>query len=272
MAAFECGLERGELSLPEEVEGLWKEASALSRSGRYIEAIDAYSRCVPILDAHKHKQGIATCFNAMLFMARQQEPLLAKRLLQKVLSSAQDFGDRLILAMCYIDLATIAYDLREFEESVDTYRWATEICQEVGEREMLAKCCMQMGIIYGNIAVSTSQRGKYDKGLTWFRRCLKVYTSTGSMIDIGRCYFQMALTAFENGRFRDSMKFYKQRFRIYKKLGDKHGQATTCECMAMVASKLENTRLVWKYLNKARTLHEAIGSHLNPGLREKLGL
>jgi len=34
MAAFECGLERGELSLPEEVEGLWKEASALSRSGR----------------------------------------------------------------------------------------------------------------------------------------------------------------------------------------------------------------------------------------------
>lgn len=139
-------------------------------------------------------------------------PELAAELAAELIDEAGNSEPRL-KGLGYFDLAETMYYKDKYEDALSNYIIAERYFETIGDKEMIASCNSNSGLICLRLA-------HYKKSIDYYEKALSLEIELGNKLAQAKCYQNLGIILGNNNKFKLQQINYTKALDIYKELGD----------------------------------------------------
>ena len=132
----------------------------------------------------------------------------------KILVIRKKLGDKKGVARCYINMGLLYSNESEYDKAMDSYMKALAIIQETGDKKGLASCYNNMGIVYNN-------QSDYPAAMSYFLKALNINEKIGNKSAAHNNYINLGAIYQKLGDYSKSEEYFLKALEMAKETGEK---------------------------------------------------
>lgn len=126
------------------------------------------------------------------------------------------------------ELGNIAHSQGRYDEALSSYRKSLEICEELGNRSVMATSCHQLGSV-------AQERGAYDEALAWYQQSLELKEELGDRLGMANSYHRLGTMCQDRGSYDEARNWFQKSMQISQEVGDRLGLACSYHQLGMIS-------------------------------------
>jgi predicted ATPase len=207
----------------------------------------------------EHQLAVGLSLNNLAMLAvRQRDPDfdVARAYYEESLAIFQTLGDRQRVALNFINLGILLYELADFAAARLKFQESLAIYRDIGSPMPIAQCTLNLGVV-------DIELGQYDRAKMLLEEGLATLEKVGDKHRIGIALSSLGLVALKAGDYSLAASHYRASLLMQQELGDKKRIAECLTGLAAVAIKQHHFQEAARLLAAVEALLETIGGRLD---------
>ncbi len=130
-----------------------------------------------------------------------------------------------------IELGSAYYSLSEFNQAIDFYQQALEICKEIGDRSGQANSLNNLGNGYYSL-------GQYQQAIQLYQQSLEIAREIGDRNGEASSLGNLGNASYSLGQYQQAIQFQQQQLEICREIGDRNGEAISLNNLGLAYESL----------------------------------
>lgn len=210
-------------------------AAALTRTGRYEEAIATAQRAIALCretgDQRGEARALGNLATALLKENRFQEAIDASRDTSAVF---REIGDSRGEGMALATLGSIFLGLRQLDEAIIASWDAVKILRETGDRQ-------SEGITLTNVGIALAKARRYEEAVTAYRGAAAILHNIGDRQSEGMALARLGFALHKLERHEEAAAAGEKTVTLYRKTNDRQNEAIALTGLGVALNKLGRT-------------------------------
>lgn len=189
------------------------------------------------------------------------DPALAIDYARETLLLSEEIGYEIGIASAYHSMATVSINVGDFDQAITFFGKSLSIRKAEGSPKNIAASELNLGQVYWKI-------GDYAEAMRLYISALKRYESIDDNGDetsnIAGCHLNIGIVLAVQGRSEEALKAFEKALDLFKKMGNKYGEAYAYGNMGTVSTDLNQ-------LEKA-LYYDSLSFRLKQELNDKMGM
>jgi tetratricopeptide (TPR) repeat protein len=207
----------------------------------------------------EHQLAVGLSLNNLAMLAvRQRDPDfdVARAYYEESLAIFQTLGDRQRVALNFINLGILLYEIADFAAARLKFQESLAIYRDIGSPMPIAQCTLNLGVV-------DIELGQYDRAKALLEEGLAILEKVGDRHRIGIALSSLGLVALKAGDYSLAASHYRASLLMQQELGDKKRIAECLTGLAAVAIKQHHFQEAARLLAAVEALLETIGGRLD---------
>jgi tetratricopeptide (TPR) repeat protein len=108
----------------------------------------------------------------------------------------------------------------QYAQALEIYQLVAKIAEQLSDKEGLAATWLNMGSVY-------YFQGEYERAIEHYRKSEAVFTTLGNRLEVGRCYFGIAITYQSQRKPTEALKIFAEALKEFEAVHDTTELANT---------------------------------------------
>ncbi|MFH2142859.1 MAG: CHAT domain-containing tetratricopeptide repeat protein [Bacteroidota bacterium] len=165
----------------------------------------------------------------------------------------EELGDKEGISKCLIDIGIIAKAKGNYSAAISYYEKSLKIDEELGNKAGVSVCLNNLG----NVA---SLQGNYSAAISYYERSLKNYEESCDKARISACLLNLGNVTSIQGNYTTAISYYERSLKISDELGKKDMISMCLNNLGIATYELGNYSATLTYYKRSLKISEELGN------------